>query len=758
MNSPIENIIVNSSQYTPVYFIEDPGANQARPIVVTANQQKPISNTLKTFYENSGKLEDNLLQSTDSVSFTKPEGIIKKTDINVIGNNLKLANFLLPKAGLQIEASKQYIAPVNNVVLKPVYVASTNTSSIPTVTNTIPKLDVCSKIVKLKDLPSTHKHRNGKLVPKKKPKEDTVSNSKTTSVQLLKLGETYHSLNELSDDQMKIVNHALKIFSNPKNSPKEPTYDPVTNTRFIYKVVSPKDLTVVGKNKVVIKQKKQEVKKESVKRQEKKEAKLVPEVVSEPIPVETKVTRSGRKVKLPKNILPEEVHQKPKKKSGTIASCFQCSSEFSSLYRLQRHYEHHPTHIPARIHSNLFHCLLAIIKTGSEEDRANIFLQQLEQVITKIKSLIPCLLKGNGAGAEGKLSTISEDVGRLFGISPGKYNLDIDALSCVKDKDGHCLHNPAPPLSKPAQPWSNKSNEETTKVPETDDCARINSAEKWPTVSKRMERKKPEQNTAKKIKLIESEVPIELGDDDIAAFFSNNHKTDISSLDKTATEEINISNKETTETTKADTSNKPTHIRFHSTHFDIRSSPMKPTSTVFRKFQINPEKMPKFDIQEIQPLISQESEFTETISTESNESTNIQSDLFIDNPVQSETSCKDAPELNFNTSKEWTVKYTDTEHGTGSFMKSDSLINENTDYLKSNASIEPSLIHVKDIPKPVNNEINISELPISDHSLSNQGSVLNFLDSLGSTELSYPDTTIRNHSVDFQLDLFSFSN
>ncbi|CAG4985033.1 unnamed protein product [Colias eurytheme] len=755
MNSPIENIIVNSSQYTPVYFIEDPGVNQTGSIVVTANQPKPMSNTLKTFYENSGKLENNLLQSTDTVSFTKPEGIVNKTDINVIGNNLKLANFFLPKTGIQIEASKQYIAPVNNVVLKPVYVANTNTSSTPTVKNTVPKLDVCSKIVKLKDLPSIPKQRTGKIVPKKKPKEDTtISNSKTTSVQLLKLGETYHSLNELSDDQMKIVNHALKIFSNPKNTPKEPTYDPVTNTRFIYKVVSPKDLTVVGKNKVVIKQKKPEVKKETVKRQEKKEAKLVPEVINEPIPVETKVTRSGRKVKLPKNILPEEIHQKPKKKSGTIANCFQCSSEFSSLYRLQRHYEHHPTHIPARIHSNLFHCLLAIIKTGSEEDRANIFLQQLEQVITKIKSLIPCLLKSDG---EGKLSTISEDVGRLFGVSPGKYNLNIDALSCVKDKDGHCLHNPAPP-SKPSQPWSNENNEETIKVAETDDCARINSAEKWPTVSKRMERKKPEQNTAKKIKLIESEVPIELGDDDIAAFFSNNHKTDISSLDKTVTEEIDISNQKNNETKHSDTTSKPPHIQFHSTHFDIRSSPIKPTSTVFRKFQINPEKMPKFDIQEIQPLISQENEFTETIRTESNDSTNIQSDLFIDNPVQSEASCNDTPDLNFDTSKEWTVKYTDAEHDTGSFMKSDSLINENTDYLKSNASIEPSLIHVKDIPKTVENEISISELPISDHSLSNQGSVLNFLDSLGTTELSYPDTTIRNHSVDFQLDLFSFSN
>lgn len=34
---------------------------------------------------------------------------------------------------------------------------------------------------------------------------------------------------------MKMVNQALKIFSNPENGTMEPTYDPVTNTRFIYK-------------------------------------------------------------------------------------------------------------------------------------------------------------------------------------------------------------------------------------------------------------------------------------------------------------------------------------------------------------------------------------------------------------------------------------------------------------------------------------------------------------------------------------------
>lgn len=45
------------------------------------------------------------------------------------------------------------------------------------------------------------------------------------------------SLNQLSEDQMKIVSKALKIFGNPEQEPMEPAYDPVTNTRFIYKYV-----------------------------------------------------------------------------------------------------------------------------------------------------------------------------------------------------------------------------------------------------------------------------------------------------------------------------------------------------------------------------------------------------------------------------------------------------------------------------------------------------------------------------------------
>lgn len=91
--------------------------------------------------------------------------------------------------------------------------------------------------------------------------------------------------------------------------------------------------------------------------------------------------------------------------------------DFGSLYRLQKHYENHPTHIPAKIHSNLFHCLLAIIKSGSDEDKTNIFIQQLEQLIVKLKSLLPCLLK-KVDGSEGQSCTINGDIGRYIEYRP----------------------------------------------------------------------------------------------------------------------------------------------------------------------------------------------------------------------------------------------------------------------------------------------------------------------------------------------------
>ncbi|CAK1578830.1 unnamed protein product [Parnassius mnemosyne] len=761
MNASPGNIIINSCQYTPVYVIQNPSVSPTRSYVLAQSDeysQKPVGDSLKSFYENSGKLANNLQESKKC----EPK-ILKKVDSSIVGNNLKLASFLLPKN----DTSKQYVAPVNNIGIKPI-VSSCNTHTITNVVNTVPKLDINRKIVKLKSIPnSTKTSFQGRKLPKTKPKENSQNPSKHTSVQLLKLGETYHSLNQLSDDQMKIVNHALKIFSDPKKTPKEPAYDPITNTRFIYKVLSPKDLTIVGKNKLIFKQKRAEVKKDNIKKEEevifkkkpdKKEVKPIieKEIHEEPAAVlETKVTRSGRKVKLPKHhTTEEETPHKPRKKNGTIVSCFQCSLEFSSLYRLQRHYENHPTHIPAKIHSNLFHCLLAIIKSGSEEDRANIFIQQLEQLIAKFKSLLPCLFKkadGRHEGNEGtKLCTINDDIGRLFGMNPGKYNVNMDALTCVKDTEGHCRHNPKTnqlnsDLDKPSQSLLSSNIEDITNSrSEVEDCARINSVAKWPTVTKRNWKQKLQNSNAKKVKMdSECDSSIELVMDDFITFNETNETDLLPQCVPLVTTEVN---QEPTVDKSLDIlkdeTKKPSHIQFHSTHFDIRSSPIKQSSTVFCKFQINPEKIPKYEVQIIKPL-DIENEFIHENNAQSNTESINSNVIFnenIDLPAKGTEN-----NLDF-VNKDWTI----------------SMTNEQTvNNIESNTLIEPALLHFKyeSLNKNTVNDINNQNDNLVLNNLTNQNqSVLNFLDSLGNDCLSYPETEIRNNAVDFQLDLFSFNN
>ncbi|XP_013174959.1 PREDICTED: uncharacterized protein LOC106123270 [Papilio xuthus] len=750
MNSSAENIIINSCQYMPVYLIQNPNFNQVKSFIIPQNNessQNPASNNLKSFYENSGKIANNLDENVEH----KPK-ILRKVDNSIFGNNLKLASFLAPKN----DKSKEHIKPVTNVVLKPA-VASPNTTK--NVFTTVSKLDTHRKIVKLKNIPnSATTSFQTKKLPKIKPKENTQNVNKHTSVQLIKLGDSYHSLNELNDDQKKIVNHALKIFSKPENTPKEPAYDPVTNTRYIYKVLSPKDLTLVGKKNMLFTQKKNDTKKEIIKKEieedvlkkkiEKKDLKPIAQEVCDepsaiqPVILEAKVTRSGRKVKLPKHHSPEEeTPHKPRKKNGTIVSCFQCSSEFSSLYRLQRHYENHPTHIPAKVHSNLFHCLLAIIKSGSEEDRANIFIQQLEQLIAKFKSLLPCLLK-KVDGNEGKLCNINDDIGRLFGMNPGKYNLNMDALSCVKDKEGHCRHNPAKSnqsnsdLGNPSQVWTKNKEEQSNCDSKVDDCARINSVVKWPTVSKRNWKQKSQNTNAKKIKIeSESNTAIELKMDDLITLTENDtnlQPNNVPHLQNNLNNEpiVNKNLKNLNEPAK-----KPSHVQFHSAHFDIRSSPIKQSSTVFCKFQIDPEKIPKYEVQVIKPR-GIETKFNEVQSSESL-NTNI-STIFSD--------CIDIPtktvsdnNLDF-VNKDWTIDVTNEQ-------------SENE--IKSNTLIEPALLHI--IDENLSNKNHVNEENQNDwennHENQNQ-SVLNFLESLDSECLSYPTTEIRNNVVDFQLDLY----
>ncbi|XP_035431424.2 uncharacterized protein LOC118263498 isoform X3 [Spodoptera frugiperda] len=610
MNTSVEGIIVNNCQYAPIYVIQDPGATQGNTYVLASNNvesPKPVSNNLKSFYENSGNIENGLINTDTGVKLN----VVKKKESVLIGNNLKLASFLLPK---NENVNKQYV--VDNFVLKPTTTTTTTASNpipINNTLNTVPKIDIDRKIVKLKEVPIINRQ---KFLPKIKPKENTPTptRSKHTSVQLIRLGETYHSLNHLSTDQIKMVNQALKMFNDPDKTVPEPTYDPVTNTKYIYKVVSPKDLTVVAKKKILLKDRKHQFTKIHKRIEAEKivkhtpPEKIVKQVVTKEIPVQ-------------KEIVEEEVEPP--------------AEDFGSLYRLQKHYENHPTHIPAKIHSNLFHCLLAIIKSGSDGNKTNIFIQQLEQLIVKLKSLLPCLLS-KVEGTDGQPCTINEDIGRLFGMNPGKYNIDVEALNCVKDKNGYCIHNP---------PKINQLNKDQIKSPhsiknmdellnklenETENCARINSVAKWPTVSKRIWKLKPKthEQSAKKMRLkSEGDTLIELGTEDFtfpkeeknnfnaaSVIPDNNIETaDIIPEDEVAkllesTKDCEVNSEPGTEqqtddiTTKELSKPKTNYVKFHSTHFDIRSSPIKSSSTVFRKFQINPSKMANYDGQVIRSL------------------------------------------------------------------------------------------------------------------------------------------------------------
>lgn len=170
-------------------------------------EQKPVSN-LKRFYESSGNLEKSvLLNSGDN----KPR-ILKKTEGSQIGNNLKLASFLVPKTSAPVGHNNSLIVqctapivqnnatilqnkpvqmvtkpvqPVNNVVLKPTVAnvskpTVANVSTKPTVANvlvpssnvelTVPKIDIDRKIVKLKPCDTASRHFHGRTIPKIKPK------------------------------------------------------------------------------------------------------------------------------------------------------------------------------------------------------------------------------------------------------------------------------------------------------------------------------------------------------------------------------------------------------------------------------------------------------------------------------------------------------------------------------------------------------------------------------------------------------------
>lgn len=209
-------------------------------------------------------------------------------------------------------------------------------------------------------------------------------------------------------------------------------------------------------------------------------------------------------------------------------------------------------------------------------------------------------------------------------MNPGKYNIDVEALNCVKDKNGYCIHNP-PKLNKyikDHKPSTLSMHNEDIPSPEseTENCARINSVAKWPTVSKRIWKLKPKtpEVSAKKMRLkSEGDTLIDLGTDEFIYFNTEENNTattaamvpenDLNKLVENNKEckinspLVNVSDSNNIEVNATNnivvtnqSKQKSSYIPFHSAHFDIRSSPIKPsTSTGFVKFQINSSKISK---------------------------------------------------------------------------------------------------------------------------------------------------------------------
>ncbi|XP_045459944.1 uncharacterized protein LOC123670495 [Melitaea cinxia] len=732
MNTPSQNIIINSCQYTPVYIIQNHAANQARPFFITQNSpavEPPVTNNLKTFYENSGILETNL---NSDENITQPT-IPKKPEYNVVGNNLKLANFL--KSENNNGVCPQKITTVNSVVVKPMYIANNQSS-------TMPKLDMNSRIVHLKDLPNVIRAQNGRILPKMKPKEN---------------------LNILNNSQVKIVNQPIKV-SSPQSTNAtmtKPVYEPTTNKKLIYKVISPKEIKLLEQYKMNKQKKQLNTIVETVEPQKSEE------VQEQKIQIETTVTRSGRIVKLPKTMIDEDSPNRPKRKNGHFVSCLQCSSKFSSSNRLQRHYEHHPSHSPSKLNTDLFECLLDVVNTESEENKSNVFLQQLKQFIKKLKSCVPCLLKA--CNTDGEPSIIDDEIGRLLGINPGKYNLNLEALNCEKDENGHCTHNP-PPTTKQTHGYQTTDNtcvselNEQTELRNIDDIkANTRASKTFHDYVKKFDNRKHasewenQPDNGKKIKLspqIESDRKVI---DDIVAILSDAGKTEHRVETKTSLESKSLDNLVLENKVKIEheeeilpkpTNTKPAHIEFRSTHFDIRSSPIKSTSTVFRKFQINPEKIAKYDVEQIRPIQ------LNTLAQEIEKCTENSPKDVVSNTNATPTDSIE--QFSFKSPEEWHMPQTEDF----SNNKCNVLISNQTEnFLKTEPLIEPSLLHIKEESEienvPGNNVIETSDITPNQNQ-----SLISILEALGN-ELTFSEPAEpvnNNNSIDFQLDLFSYKD
>lgn len=284
---------------------------------------------------------------------------------------------------------------------------------------------------------------------------------------------------------------------------------------------------------------------------------------------------------------------------------------------------------------------------------------------------------------------------RLFGISPGKYNLNTEALGCEKDKDGYCNHNPRPQIAVTDRTQVKLEKIENGVARSPSNILKVNLQEKRPTILRKTECRKQkleesrhnENDNGKKIKLSQDifvdKKNIEI--DDLVTLLGDKTKTE--NNESKAKDKVVLNylkeRQQDAAPEKSEKETKPHHIQFHSAHFDIRSSPIKPTSTVFRKFQINPAKMTKY-IEIIRPIQLNQlanADITDEVDNMSN--MNTQNNLSHTSIITSTKS----ENLNYTT-KNWCDD--------PSFMKANDFINCTNQLIKTDNVIEPALLYNND--------------------------------------------------------------
>lgn len=328
-------------------------------------------------------------------------------------------------------------------------------------------------------------------------------------------------------------------------------------------------------------------------------------------------------------------------------------------------------------------------------------------------------------------------------MNPGKYNLNMNALNCMKDKEGYCVHNPAPKtqfnadVNKSSQ--LNHKEEVAISESESEDCARINSVDKWPRVSKRLwklKQQKSQKVNTKRMRLIsESDQFIELGVEDVV-IQNNLEESAITLNNPVIRKDVNIPLAENTDKLKEDKQEIveiPTSInqskkpkpQFRSTHFDIRSSPIKLPSALVRKFQLDPQKVTKmrsFEVQILRPLALGTNNDGSENATHQEPVETFEVTLG-ENNLQEDTVMND--ELTYHIPEDWAISESNDEahhkllfesnlaHEKDALGSTPMNIKEKTCLFepsskpnilvstmihddKTNESIEPSLIHVKE--------------------------------------------------------------